>query len=318
MKKYLYIALAAAALTSCSSEEVMETVEKQAIAFGNPFIENSTRAAVDPSFSNTDNKLTSFNVWGTVDDTQGNPVAIFANDLVNGEVGVGSVWTCTKTQYWIEGSKYNFAAVVNGNVTELGDDKLPKTITYTADGTTDLLYDKSDEDIVGKPAKDPEFIFEHLLSKVKFTVENSTTDASNYKHVITGIKIANAYATGSYDVPTKKWTGTSGGNGQSFDDITATAASTECANEKLLIPGLTEVKVEFTVNLYYNNGTTETLMSTTPYTGANAKTATITGGLLAANAYNFKITVGMGSKIQFTVEKTPTWTNAPDQPITVQ
>ena len=66
MKKYLYIAIAAATLASCSQDEVMEVAEKEAITFGNVFVGKSTRAAEDPSYSNKDNVIKSFQLFGTV------------------------------------------------------------------------------------------------------------------------------------------------------------------------------------------------------------------------------------------------------------
>ena len=68
MKKYLYIALAAAALTSCSSDEAIEMVEKRAIGFDNVFVNNATRA----TDLNKDN-ITEFGVYASVsaNNTQG-------------------------------------------------------------------------------------------------------------------------------------------------------------------------------------------------------------------------------------------------------
>ena len=68
MKKYLYIALAAAALTGCSSDEAIEMVEQKAIAFDNVFVNNATRA----TDLNKDN-IQNFGVNGSVaaNNTQG-------------------------------------------------------------------------------------------------------------------------------------------------------------------------------------------------------------------------------------------------------
>ena len=76
MKKYLYIALAAAALTGCSSDEAIEMVEKKAIAFDNVFVNNATRA----TDLNKDN-MEDFSVYGSVtaNNTQG---MIFTNTKV--------------------------------------------------------------------------------------------------------------------------------------------------------------------------------------------------------------------------------------------
>ena len=113
MKKYFMMAIAAAAITSCSQDEVMEVAEKQAINFGNTFVENATRA-IDATYNN-DAKPKSFLVYGN---TQGNEsatapiVPIFKGVTVSSE-GTGTVgndykYDAAYTQYWIEGNKYNF------------------------------------------------------------------------------------------------------------------------------------------------------------------------------------------------------------------
>ena len=93
MKKVFFALAAVVALAACSKEQTLVTPQPDAIAFGQPFIENSTRAAVDPSFNGT-GKLTTFQVWGTA-----NGVAIYAGEDVTGTVAQGSVWTCTKKNY---------------------------------------------------------------------------------------------------------------------------------------------------------------------------------------------------------------------------
>ena len=51
MKKYLFMAMAAVAITSWSQDEVMEVAEKQAISFKDAFVEDATRA-IDVTYSN--------------------------------------------------------------------------------------------------------------------------------------------------------------------------------------------------------------------------------------------------------------------------
>lgn len=321
MKKYLFIALAAAAMTSCSQDEVME-MNQEAISFGGAFVENATRAT-DPSYG-SNNQLTAFNVWGNIKGLSDKAVAVFANDNVTGTVGTGQVWNCTsKTQYWIAGATYNFAAVVNGTVATL-DNELPKTITYVAAGDNDLLYARSQQ-YIGLSSNNPlvKFEFAHLLSKVKFTLENTTSNATNvgeYTYTLTDIKITNAITEGTYtvtDTPKTEngvttytiggtWASTEA-NGQAFDsieDVTNTT-SKDCANEKLLVP-LADAKVSCKINLYYGGE----LISTV------SKENVSVGGLIAGYAYNIKVSVGLTNEIKFTVEENPEWTTAAD--ITVQ
>ena len=69
MKKVLFALAAVVALAACSKEQTLVTPQPDAIGFGQPFIENATRAT-DPTYGTT-NKLTKFNVYGTVTGTAG-------------------------------------------------------------------------------------------------------------------------------------------------------------------------------------------------------------------------------------------------------
>ena len=62
MKKLLISMLAVATLASCAKEETLSFDKGEAIQFGNAFVDNSTRAAVDPSYNTTTKPLTSFKV----------------------------------------------------------------------------------------------------------------------------------------------------------------------------------------------------------------------------------------------------------------
>lgn len=308
MKKVILAIAAVVALAACSNEETLVESPRQAIGFGAPFVENSTRAAVDPSYNGT-NKLTKFQVWGTA-----NGVAIYEGQDVTGNVGPNSVWECTKKNYWIENVKYKFAAVANGTVT--AENGLPKSISYSADGITDLIYAENfgsdGNGIVGQSAGSNvpvAFTFNHLLAKAKFTVSTNTS-VEGYEYEVTNIKIANAYASGVYNVGAETlWTDlVVNENGQAFDSVTVNSAnkSLECANEKLLIP-VEDVVVSYTVTLKYNGGT---IWSETK-THDN-----LTQDLEAGYSYNFKITVNVGEEIKFNVENDPSWSD--DNDITLQ
>ena len=302
MKKIFITLTALATIAACNKAEIIETPEGEAIAFANAFVDNATKAgeAKDPSFNGED-ELTNFQVWGTA-----NGVAIFAGDEVEGTVGENSVWTCEKKQYWVSGVNYDFAAVANGTVASLSDG-LPATISYTANGTSDLIYAES-MDVVGQAAGKNdlvEFTFAHLLAKAKFTVETST-DVEEYSYEVTNIKITNAYASGTYDIAQNKWTGVAG-SGQAFSNIivSSTDNSQECDEEKLLIP-LETVTVSYDVALKYGS---DVIWSQT------GNTVTPSGlKLEAAKSYNFKITLNIGEEIKFSVVEDPTWTAWPSEP----
>ena len=300
MKKFILSAAILATLASCNYNNTIAT-NYEAIQFGNAFVDNNVRAT-DPSYG-AENPLNSFQVWGTVNGADNNPVAIFADDTVTGTVGANSIWSCTtNTQYWIVGAKYNFAAVVNADkkvdgkssVTP-GTDLLPATIAYTADGSTDLLYAKSIE-YTGQTAGNNSkvaFTFEHLLSKVLIKVTNDSKNVSGYSFEVKNIKINAPKTNGSYNVAGKQWTATKGD--YSFANIVvAQNADAECDAEQLLIPG--EATITFDVDIMVDGSDITT------------KNYTHTTTLAAAHAYSFNIIVSTGEKIDFTVENHPTWT----------
>ena len=317
MKKTIFAILATVAMVACSNDEIV-SLNQEAIQFGNAFVDNSVRGAYDPSYGATNKvdgvdtpiNLTSFNVYGNVMGTT-KPVEVFNGEAVSGTVGANSEWTCTKTQYWIESAKYNFAAVVNGDVTEefaydanipasYANAYLPKTIefTTTADANVDLLYARSIE-YTGQPAgqntQKVEFTFDHLLSKVKFSVENKSNTAAGYSFLVKNVKVE-AVETASYDVANEKWgTGSIADFALANVELTnSTDATVESAAEKLVIPGT--VKVSFTVDVIYG-GETITSKNYGPYSVAVA----------AGKAYNLKAEVAVGEEIKFTVKQNPTW-----------
>ena len=314
MKKILISMLAVAALVSCSKEESILVDQGEAIAFGNAFVDNATRAdaATDPSYSTTTGKgvaLTQFNVYGAV-----NGVNIFnGNAVTKGSAAYGAVWTLTgNKQYWITGADYEFVAVVDGNkedVTEThtdADSGIPTSIDYTVDGVTDLLCasvvrpDNTDTSIVG-------FDFEHLLSKVKFSVENtSDAAATNYRIKLTSAKITGVYESGAYGVAARAWTATDTTDFV-LENLTVASAATQFnSNEILLIPGNNVgVYVKANIEATDDNGANWTAVSEVEknFTNVlgNGKT------LVANNAYHFAVSLGIGTEIKFTATEMPDW-----------
>lgn len=316
MKKILISMLAVAALVSCSKEESIRVDQGEAIAFGNAFVDNSTRAAVDPSYGANGAALTEFQVWGSVNGGNG-AVAIFANDDVTGTVGTDAngdpnVWTCDVKQYWIKDATYNFAALVNATNDVTLVDLLPSKVNgFTADGATDLLYARSAQ-YTGKASGNGlvDFTFDHLLSKVKFTVVNNSKAAEAYSFKVNGITIT-GNSVGDVALASKQWSNLGTSKSYSVAEISVdknTAdAGQECAQELLLIPG--DFNIAFNVDIY--NGSTKLGSQAYPIAPA-VYNQTIAAGY----AYNFVIKVAVGEEIQFSVEEQPTWTNGSD--ITVQ
>ena len=333
MKKLFVCALAVGMFTACSQEETLSTQTPTQISFAGAFVENATRAAIDPSITNEDgnNPIANFDVWGFMDNTTGE---VFTREKVTKN---GDDWTYANTQYWYPEHTYYFAAVApaqsltnitvdytNANTYGLG------TINFiNENGGEDLLYAasgpyKTEKEITAQP--DPvKFTFNHMLSKVKFTFVNGFTNENSV------IKISNVTMTapksGSINVAqadwwsTNQWELTKGqenaltlnfGNAKGTKDLTLAATkSNECELERLTIPADKTQKytVKFYVQLYQGD----------VLAIEGERTAEITGvALEIGKAYNFAAELNASNltddvtenplfPITFTVEEVKDW-----------
>ncbi len=246
----------------------------EAIGFSAPFVDNATRA-IDPSY-NANNLIKEFNVWGTVKGNTGNTINLFNGARVYDDSPVyGTAYTCDQTEYWLPSATYNFVAIAghDGVTPATG---MPATISYTADGATDLIYTKTAKEVTttatATPSENPvAFTFNHLLSKVHFAFYN-TSATDNTVFQISDIKVSGQYTKGTYTIgATTPWAATgavavadawSFGNATNSTtdnaaaaDITIafTEASPMTSNyARLLIPGAQTLKVSFTKKQFYN------------------------------------------------------------------
>lgn len=202
MKKSLYLgALALLTLASCASEETVEAPKGNAIDFGKAFINNSTRGGEVLDMTT----LKSFNVYGYMGDMSG---VIFNRELVKLAEGK---WTYDALQYWTPGQKYAFAAIAPmTGVTFTAPTTFPTsgefgTIAYHTDGINDLIYAAqyaTGEESGNSPVA---FTFNHLLSRVKLTFNNTMTNPQG-SMTISNVKISGVYNDGTIALPATSWT----------------------------------------------------------------------------------------------------------------
>lgn len=269
MKRYLYIALAAAALTSCSQDESIETVEQSPIAFNNVFVDNTTRAA-----DLTNATLGDFGVYGSVEanSTKG---LIFNNTKVYES---GNAFKYDDTQYWIANAQYYFTAIAPYSEAKwsytLTDAKDAQTGTISfnnenAGANQDLLFAytkpaKTAEQITTQPSA-VGFTFSHLLSRVRFVFENGFASTSNITLKVTEVKITNAHKQGTIAVNegtvADKWAATDNTltvdfknaleSGENADHIFASSEKVPTEHFYLIPNGTaTDYTVTFKVALY--------------------------------------------------------------------
>ena len=337
MKKTLFAALALVAMASCSNEEVLEMAQKEAIGFDNAFVNNSTRSVNDPSFSSAENgkMFTNFQVFGFVADSD-----LFGEDgtKVSGSgLGANGNWTYTETQYWINGAKYNFAAVApatgwvvkNGTTTT----KNQVTLVVTNDGENDVLYAHSGEitgQVSGQNSK-VTFTFNHILSKVKFSFKNSY-DATNTQIRVRNITITDAYKNGKVvlgstnatdantissaiatwseqtDKTLKLEFGNAATTAVDAEENITVGGTIESYNERLLIPGNDSYNITFIVDVVVDGVVVKTY---------NNHTATINHNFVAGLSYDINAEItpknidpdNEQDAIQFTVTAINDWDN---------
>ena len=328
MKKIFIAALAIAALASCNKTEVVGVTESNAIAFDNAFVDNATKSVNDPSFTNS-NLFTDFAVYGFVEGAVLFDGTKVSKGITNDKLQ--SAWKYEGTQYWIAGAQYNFNAVAPmtaGGWTKTAANAESTTLSFTNNGTTDLLYATAAQEgkVTGNTAV--AFSFRHVLSKVKFSFENAY-NATNATIRVKDITITNPHKTADVVLTAATaWDNqtTADGFKLAFGMATDNEATTdakenvevayafgktyESQNELFLIPSATDYEYEVTFNV-------ELLVS-----GTVVKTYahTVKAKFAPAPGYSYDIKAVINAEnidpakaqepIEFTVNTLPDWGTA--------
>ena len=233
MKKIFLIGLTAAAmLASCSNDETVEMAQQKAIGFSNAFVNNGTRSVVDPSFTTL--TLNDFAVYGFTQNGQ-----IFNGEKVSKG---GTAWSYDNVQYWVPGNTYTFGAIapysVAGNVSNVtlptGAAKVGMEVAFTNTdaGQVDLLH-AAPAQITGVTptyTTPVSMTFNHQLSKVKFSFQNSVGEGYNVK--VSNVKITDAFKEGTLTVAAtgNTWGGQTNKNLElNFGNVVADASTTEAS-----------------------------------------------------------------------------------------
>ena len=306
MKKIFCAVLALAAMASCSKEYIVAE-DKQAIGFGEAFVDNGTRADYS-----TDKEVSTFLVYGTV---QGKydvdaPIAyIFDGETVSrpGNLQTGydasKAWLCTGAlQYWVPNAKYVFTAVVDGALTT-DHTKIEFTVEDGANNK-DLLYATAEASVdnngtvtgTGLTAQNGlvKFQFAHLLSKLQFNAPTHNM-GTGYTVKVTDITVGGVLDNGIYTV--------NGGTWAKADGATAGVVLDFCNAEdtfesRQILPLEQTLTVKIAYDVYFGS----------------TKVAEVTKtGTIPAQAYDkstvYAITPNItANQIQFTVTGVEGWT----------
>lgn len=285
MKKSLFMmGVAAMALASCTQNEVLNVADSRAIGF-DAFVGKSTRVTEDVTLEN----LATFELYGWRSDTDGDK-QIFDKQEVTYD---GGSCTYSPLQYWEAGYTYNFEAIApnhDGSKVIFTAAKDGGTITFTNDGTTDLIYAKAaevkmGETINGTPSP-VSLSFSHLLSRVRFTFVNGFPSNAAAMITVNNVKITNAYASASIIEPaTGNWD-VSGSAGKEITFPSTGVANVEvtkgATTEHMYLIPHTDPSYTLTFDVVLDqNGATSTY----------SHTATITTTMAKGYSYNFTATL---------------------------
>jgi hypothetical protein len=295
MKKTLFALAALAMLAACNKAEVIKTTPDNLIGFNSPFVENATKA-LNNDYSGT-KELTGFKVYGTV---QGNldPVNIFKDvQIIRNNKDFNVAWdyaNASDAEYWVPGCTYNFAAIVDGTVPEDGytTTGMPAKINYTV-GEGDLLYATATASTVGNTNPGlVAFTFDHLLSKVYFTVNDQFT-SGDYTYTMTPIQVSEIPSEGVYTVDGGTWAaGASVIAAENALDFGTFATP----NAHLIIPVEQTLNIKFSYDIVYKGTSISTINVDEDLTYTFAK----------KTVYNINVTLpALGNKIEFTVTAKP-------------
>ena len=198
-KMLLMLGVAAAAMTSCTNDEVVEVNPASVIKFES-FVNKGTRAVENVvNTSGTEVGLQKFFVFGRHNNGSN-------DDFINVPVTYnGSGWGYTGgDRYWVVDT-YKFGAyatknesdelTANSAVSFANDGTLTFT-NYTVNDANDLVAALVEKTVTAIDGNfDPvQFNFQHLLSKIQFTFVNNVANHTMY---ISEVKIANYPATGT-------------------------------------------------------------------------------------------------------------------------
>ena len=308
MKKLFVIALATAALASCSKVEPIEPGYKSAIGFSKSFVDNTTKALIE---NETDLKDVNFAVWGSEQQEGQAAVSIFDAEEITWST-TNSAWEYdSQARYWHMNHQFKFAAVApfSANTTVTEENFLPKTATYTLKPAladqVDLLYAAMDV----KPNTDDyaipvAFTFNHMLAKVDFKVINSYS--ADYTVVIDGLKIT-AAKDATVTFATAKWASHTNTVEIPFTVDEVPADGNNLSNEQsLIIPKAT------TDDAYIVDGTATVMMNGTTPIKVYDLDFELEGEFLAGYHYTLVATIEPTKPIQFKVDKVEGFQNGSD------
>ncbi|MDE7388775.1 MAG: fimbrillin family protein [Muribaculaceae bacterium] len=266
VKRLFYLAVGAMAFTACTSEDVVDdaVVSRNQIKFEN-VVSKLSRADID-------NSMSKFNVSGYYT-LKGGAVfnQVFDNTPVEKD---GTDWKVASSaeRYWVPGANYYFYAYSYGDGTTSLDATLNASheleiADFVCDNANDLVFAANIAGIEGKETGNAPVAlqFKHILSKIKTNF--ISTFPSEYQVVVSNVKVSDVANKGSFNsADADYWKNVAAAESSSFalldGENTLSIQNAEGAKQAdatgyaYVMPNkYTEnISVEFTIELYYNEG----------------------------------------------------------------
>lgn len=234
-KQHLLLALGLAALTACTSEEIVQVGEQSNVIGFQNVINKNTRAVEGDLDQSSFNKFLVYGYY--TKEGMSTPVQIFNGVEVNKENYTvdgkeKSRWTYNGVRYWIPKCTYYFygyscgdIALATGKGTPLltltnqstEDGRALSILQYKCDGAHQHDLVTAESGIIIAKEKDNPAVslpFTHALCKIKAAF---TTDfPKEYKVVVSNVRLTAFFNYGDYNVGTQTWTD------HKFDDAAVT------------------------------------------------------------------------------------------------
>ena len=293
-KMLLMLGVAAAAMTSCTNDEVVEVNPTATIQF-ETFVNKGTRATTDvtsPVIANGvySSGLQNFFVYGYYGSE-----TVFEGEEVAWVDKVGETegrWTYNSGTHknWT-GDIYYFAAYADKNeAVELSDVEFTEgTLTipnYTVADENDLVAAWEKVDNIGLTNPKVELVFKHMLSKVYFEITHGDEEELTMKISDITISVAPS-GTCSYDGTSTVWSSLTDAESKSFNgNDNVSIGETHKTKQHFVIPGQTGIKASFTATFVNGVGT---IIDKVEYTNVSLD---VNGGWQAGYVYKYTATIG--------------------------
>lgn len=174
LTKTLWLAALALFAASCSSDDMVDApIDSSVISFKGVAVKNASRADF------TTETLSEFSVWATANDGT-TTTNVFDGTTVSKS---GEAWTYAgDVKYWTAGSNYEFFAIAP---TSAGTFTLAnKTLSFTNDGTKDLIFAYNTVTAQGINNSAVNFSFNHMLSRVRVQVSNEVSSTITITSIV--------------------------------------------------------------------------------------------------------------------------------------